>query len=257
MKRLAALILALAASCCALDLSPVGAPTGGSCTILDKGYYVVCYRADWRIPQWVGEHLTPEQFRVPRVERTGGFRRDPAIAKADQAGASDYRGSGYDIGHQAPAGDFAFSAEAMRATFIFTNAAPQTPQLNRGPWRDLEVAVRALAASEGEVWVFTESTGSDGELSGRIRIPRVFWKVLLLVRSDGPHAYAYAFRNTNTSPAFADRAVALEVVEEATGLHFFPAITIPDAERTITHQLPAHAPLPADAEQADTIHKRK
>ena len=257
MKRLAALILALAASCWALDLSPVGAPTGGSCTVMDKGFYVICYRADWRIPQWVGEHLTSEQCRVPHVERAGGFRRDPAIPKADQASAADYRASGYDIGHQAPAGDFAFSAEAMRATFVFSNAAPQTPQLNRGPWRDLEVAVRALAASEGDVWVFTGSTASAGQLKGRVRIPGMSWKVLLLIRSDGPHAYAYALRNTNTPPAFTDRAVSLSAVEAATVLHFFPAVGLPDSERTVTHQLPAHAPLPADAEQAKTIHKRK
>ena len=251
------LALVCALRLCALDLSPVGAPTGGACTVIDKGYYVICYRADWRIPQWVGEHLTPDQFRVPQVKRSGGFRLDSTIPKADQASAADYRKSGYDIGHQAPAGDFAFSVEAMRSTFIFTNAAPQTPQLNRGPWRDLEVAVRALAASEGDVWVFTGSTASAGQLKGRVRIPGISWKVLLLIRSDGPHAYAYALRNTNTPPAFTDRAVSLSAVEAATVLHFFPAVGLPDSERTVTHQLPAHAPLPADAEQAETIHKRK
>ena len=91
MKTAVWILLVFAASCYALDLSPVGAPTGGACIIMDKGYYAICYRADWRIPQWVGEHLTSEQFRVPQVKRTGGFRLDPDVAKADQSEIGERR----------------------------------------------------------------------------------------------------------------------------------------------------------------------
>lgn len=258
MRRLL-LIALFAASCWALDLSPVGAPTGATCTVLDKGWYVTCYQPGWRMPQWVGEHLTPQQFRLPQVKRTGGFRIDPAVSRMDQAGAADYRGSGYDIGHQAPAGDFAFSPDAMRATFLFTNAVPQTPQLNRGPWRDLEVAVRALAAAEGDVWVFTGPAGGVKEIFHvTMTAPVSCWKTVLLIRSDGSHAlYTYALPNSATPPYFEQGSESLSDLEGATKLHFFAAVLLSLPERQAVHQLPAHAPLPADAEQAKTIHRRK
>ena len=256
MKRILVGLL-LAGACWALDLSKVGAPTGGACVIMDKGAYVTCFRADWRIPQWVGEHLTPAQFQAPQVERTGGFRLDPDVPKEAQASLADYRRSGYDIGHQAPAGDYGFSAEAMRSTFVFINAAPQRPGLNRGSWRDLEIAVRALTV-DGDVWVFT---GPDGPgktlLNKRVAIAGAFWKVILLERKDGTHTvYAYDLPNSKQPVAYVMYADPLGDIEDVTGLHFFPDLQLTDADRRATNNLPVHPALPADAQQTQAMHTR-
>ena len=53
-----------------------------------------------------------------------------------------YRGSGYDRGHLKPAADSKGSMEEMESSFLMTNMAPQTPNLNRGIWKQLEEAVR-------------------------------------------------------------------------------------------------------------------
>lgn len=249
--------LLLAGACWALDLSKVGAPTGGACVIMDRGAYVTCFRADWRIPQWVGEHLTPQQFQVPQVERTGGFREDPDVPKEAQASLADYRRSGYDIGHQAPAGDYGFSAEAMRSTFVFINAAPQRPKCNRGSWRDLEVDTRATSAAEGEEWVFTgPSIEGTKLLNKRVRIPEKFWKVILLERPDGSRE-VYTYEVPNAQPqAYSMYAESLEEIEDATGMKFFPAIDLTDAERRATNKLSVHPALPADAQQTQAMHTR-
>lgn len=42
-----------------------------------------------------------------------------------QAKLGDYRGSGYDRGHQVPAADCKFSQEAMNETFYLSNMCPQ------------------------------------------------------------------------------------------------------------------------------------
>ena len=112
----------------ALDLSPICTPQGGSCTVMDRTYYVICYQPEWRIPEWVAEHVTREQLLAPAVPRKDAFRPDPDVP-AGRAELLDYQGSGYDRGHQAPAGDFRYSIEAMRATFLLSNMAPQRPEM--------------------------------------------------------------------------------------------------------------------------------
>jgi endonuclease G len=56
----------------------------------------------------------------------------PSITTAT---SRDYAGSGYDKGHMAAALDFASDCEKEEMTFVYYNALPQTPNLNRGVWK--------------------------------------------------------------------------------------------------------------------------
>ena len=74
------------------------------------------------------DESTPEQFR--------------ALLK-------DYRGSGFDRGHQAPAADFKHSQAAMDETFLLSNISPQVGKgMNRDYWARIETWVRTLAQDE-------------------------------------------------------------------------------------------------------------
>ena len=66
------------------------------------------------------------------------FEVDPEAA--DCPTPDDYTRTGYDRGHMAPNYLIAtrYGKVAQRETFLMSNIVPQTPELNRGPWRILE-----------------------------------------------------------------------------------------------------------------------
>ena len=95
----------------------------------------------------------------------------------------------------APAGDFTRSQEAMSATFLLSNMAPQLPALNRGRWAVLERDIRALAVRFKAMWIITGSLFLDS-LSrpgfarafigpDRVAVPTHFYKVILTEDSAG------------------------------------------------------------------------
>ena len=129
--------------------------------LLVKEFFVICHDMEQEIPEWVTYHLTRENLQGT-TQRTDDFRPDPELAPGERAELVDYRNSGYDRGHMAPAADFKRSQEAMSETFLLSNMAPQRPSLNRGIWERLEREVRSLADAHGSIWVFTGALFLDG-----------------------------------------------------------------------------------------------
>lgn len=158
--------------------------------LADRTYFIACHNSSRKVPVWVGYELKPGHLTHPSVTRTR-FRRDPFLA---QAGAedSDYTYSGYSRGHMAPAADFAWSAEAFRATFLLSNAVPQLQSVNAGPWARLENAVRRMARTADRIYVFSGPIFGD-EASviggGRVAVPTHFFKAVLV--EHGGHRTVY------------------------------------------------------------------
>ena len=100
----------------------------------------------------------------------------PLNARAD---LNDYRGSGYDRGHLAPAADFKYSFTTMDNSFLLSNIAPQEPTFNQHAWNGLESATRACAQQVRELTVLTGTLGKSGSLhgQGRVTIPSSFFKM--------------------------------------------------------------------------------
>lgn len=106
-------------------------------------------------PVWVAQRMTPDRL-VNRVPRDNKFMPDPDLPPGKRAELEDYRGSGYDRGHMAPAADMRFSAQAMKESFYLSNMAPQVgPGMNRGIWSDIEAAIRQWVAKRGELFIYT------------------------------------------------------------------------------------------------------
>ncbi|MEE1182873.1 MAG: DNA/RNA non-specific endonuclease, partial [Paludibacteraceae bacterium] len=80
--------------------------------------YTVSYNSDWKLPNWVAYELTAQEV-AGELPRTDHFYPDPMVV-GKQAENSDYRKSGYDRGHMAPAADMKWSETAMRESFYFT-----------------------------------------------------------------------------------------------------------------------------------------
>jgi endonuclease G len=179
---------------------------------LDHKYFEVFYSPEYRLAKYVRYTLTAEQLRARRFKRSDRFRTDDQLAALGQptVQVKDYRKSGFDKGHLAPADDFAWSQEAMDETFVLTNIVPQKPALNRGLWKALENQVRRWACGEEKITVFTGpilAAGLKTTKSG-IPIPKEFFK--LIVDETPPRKHAvYILRQNDKGDLLARRLVTL------------------------------------------------
>lgn len=202
--------------------------------------FTLSYDADYKTPQWVAWTLTAAEAEGTEP-RGKSFTPDPAVRGA-QAYTTDYKGSGYDRGHMAPAADMKWSARAMTESFYLTNVCPQNRNLNRGDWKDLEDLTRDLARRFGAVSVTAGpvyTSRSPRRIgANRVAVPDAFYKVLLIKVRGNYRAYGFLFRNEAGSRPLTAYQLTVDEVERRTGIDFFPSL--PDkVERTIEACKPA------------------
>ena len=106
--------------------------------------YALEYSLHHKTPVWVAHLLRPE-YTVGCLERDDTFEADLSVPLKHRVYPTDFRSSGYDMGHMVSSADMSWDALVMRETFIMTNIAPQLPGFNRGIWRRLEDQTRAWA----------------------------------------------------------------------------------------------------------------
>ena len=104
---------------------------GPADTIIDREGYALGYSEYHEQPAWVIYHMTAEEATTKATSREDNFRPDPEIPTGS-ATLADYRGSGFDRGHLAPAADMAFSVKTMDESFYMSNMSPQRGEFNRG-----------------------------------------------------------------------------------------------------------------------------
>ncbi|SDL45653.1 endonuclease G [Catalinimonas alkaloidigena] len=199
-------------------------PVPGQQIVRYTGYTLSYSEADEQAA-WVAYQLTKSEVRG-KVERTDNFREDDQI-KTGSAAASDYRNSGYDRGHMAPAGDMKWSKKAMSETFYYSNMSPQAPAFNRGIWNELEQKVRNWAEKEGDLYIVTgpvlepglKKIGTNG-----VSVPRFYYKVVLDARGPELKAIAFLLPNRGSQKELSSFVVSIDSVEQRTGLDFFPQL---------------------------------
>ena len=169
--------------------------------------YTLCYRESYELAEWVSYSLTRSQLEHKVTGRTNDFRADTLISTGS-AKPSDYKGSGFDRGHLAPAADMAWSIKSAHDSFLMSNMSPQTPSFNRVIWKLLEEAVRKWAHQYGTIYVVTgpvlEKDASEYESIGEseVAVPEYFYKALLVfipVYADTNSA-SNSNTNSNTIP---------------------------------------------------------
>lgn len=159
--------------------------------------FAIYYSPQDKKPIYVVEKLNKEQFSSAHPRRSNQFYEEARLPFSERALLSDYRGSGYDRGHNAPAGDMS-NERAMAQSFSLANMMPQARQNNQGIWaKNIEEPTRAYVKRvEGDIYVFTGSTGNSGSIGkGRVTIPSHLYK--LVYDSNKKMAWAYWIENTN------------------------------------------------------------
>lgn len=192
--------------------------------IRHKGY-TLQYNEAHEQAEWVAYQLTDSEV-YPDIDRTNDYRSDPQV-KTGSATISDYRHSGYDRGHLAPAADMEWSNTAMSQSFYLSNMSPQEAGFNRGIWRKLESTVRNWAIENEEVYVVTAGILEPGLKdigSNDVSVPDYYYKVILDYKLPERKAIGFILPNRKCSKSLADYAVTVDDVEMRTGIDFFHSI---------------------------------
>lgn len=217
------------------DNLELGAPEGGIVErIFEREGYAFGYSEIHEQPLWVTYKLTADELDQKRTGRTDDFREDPRI-RTRSALPEDYKGSGYDRGHLAPAADMSWNKDVMSESFYMSNMSPQKPDCNRGIWVELESQIRDFARREKEIFVVTgpvfyegKSVRSIGSVN-RISVPHAYYKVVYDL-TPPCKMIGFIIPNEGTWKGLKWFAVPVEKVEKVTGLTFFPALESADAD---------------------------
>jgi endonuclease G len=210
----------------------------GPTELIFRQGYVLEHSSLGKIPLWVCEHVTAEQLKG-HLARNNKFLADPDL-KGPKALPNDYARSGYDRGHQAPAGNQTTDERLKAQTFFMSNMAPQRPSLNRGIWRQLEEKTRRWVRRYGQAYEWTgpilcvrtsaaslpdtfpcrvETIGAN-----KVVVPLFFYKIILVEDHSTWRSIAYVLPNADfKAPYRVDEFItSIDSIERRTGINFMP-----------------------------------
>lgn len=164
--------------------------------------FAVIYSTRSKAPVVVVERLNRAKLADARdEERTDKFYPDPRLKAKDRASLDDFKGSGCDRGHMAPAADQP-DAASMAQSFALTNMVCQDPTNNRKIWSKLESDTRKYAMrASGDVYVFSgplflaASTPTVGR--GKVWVPSDLFK--LVYDASSKRAWVHVLPNNPTA----------------------------------------------------------
>jgi len=206
--------------------------------------YIMSYDRRNRIPHWVFEHLTKDSCqKTEGVDRAhSDFSVDKSLHPFFQSANTDYKYSGFDRGHMAPAGNHRRDQQMCNETFLLSNMAPQVGRgFNRDKWEHLERYVRKMTKLYRNVYVCTgplylPHMEQDGKMyvkyqvigQNNVSVPTHFFKVIV-GETDNKDLELEAFVMPNEqipdNTPLDNFRVPPDSVERAAGLLFFDRLS--------------------------------
>lgn len=207
-------------------LQEVRKPAGLREEIVRYTGMTVSFNSDTHQPNWVAWELLDSEV-TGESGREPGFLVDPEVDGC--ALPDDYRLTGFDRGHMAPAGDMKWHPQAMRESFYMTNICPQAGDLNRGAWKKLEEKCRQRAKADSALIIICgpmfDKSGPSARIGATgVAVPQSFFKVILAPFVEHPWAIGFIMPNGYVAGGMQKAAVSVDKVEELTGYDFFSAL---------------------------------
>ena len=196
--------------------------TGVSEKLVEHIGYTVSFNTKHNIPNWVAYDLTSEEVAgvTPRAKH---FEPDPQII--DCPTTDDYKNSGYDRGHMAPAGDMKWSEQAMTESFYLSNICPQNHNLNGGDWKALEEHLRTMATQYEKVYIacgpIISAKPKTIGMYHKVAVPDAFFKVVLRKKGDSWSAIGFMMPNQAGHKSLNKYAMSVDDIEIITDMDFF------------------------------------
>ena len=230
------------------DLKTLGLPKiEANETLIEHSAMTLVYDEEHEQAKWVAHMIVPEVIQG-NVSRSNDFRPDPKVSSGSAVEADyflkylqpdssfEYDGFGYDRGHLAPSADFRWSQLALSESYFYSNMSPQTPELNRGRWAELEGLMRAYMTNSPHTQLYVV-TGPvlhknlpkiDRSLNG-VSIPEYYYKVIL--DKNQQRAIGFLFPNKECPYPVESYAVSVDSIETLTGLDFYH--NLPDSQENL------------------------
>ena len=213
------------------------APTAD--TICSYTGFDLGYNEAFEQASWVAYELTREEVESDLADRTDDFRSDTSIGTGS-AELKDYRRSGFDRGHLAPAGDMKWSELAMSESFLLSNMSPQVPSFNRGIWKKLEEQVRDWAVEKERLYVITGPVLSSIDSTigaNEVGVPDAYIKVLVDLSPPEHSFIAFLLPNSRSSEELIEFSISVDSLEQVTGYDFFASAPEQDVIDWLESQL--------------------
>ncbi|KAJ8958220.1 hypothetical protein NQ318_017361 [Aromia moschata] len=149
----------------------------------------------------------------------------------------DYKGSGYDRGHLAAAGNHKSHQNHVEQTFFLSNMAPQVGVgFNRDSWNRLEKHVRRLTKVYTNAhYIYLEKRATEKNYvkyevigANHVAVPTHFYKIVVGETPDGKlemESYVMPNQVIDNQVPLTSFQVPPESIERAAGLLFFSNIT--------------------------------
>jgi DNA/RNA endonuclease G (NUC1) len=144
--------------------------------------YVACFDNKTNGSLYVSSDLRSELVNNHRNRDDNKFEQDMDVAKQNRINQKEYTNSGFDRGHLQTNSHSDATEESQQETFLMSNILPQTPELNRGAMKELEIYISQLTKKEGRLLVITGPVYKDGydnrlSTSDRVVVASHFFKI--------------------------------------------------------------------------------
>jgi endonuclease G len=183
--------------------------------------FAVMHSGKSHTPVYVAEKLSRGALQDAHKKRTNKFFADGRLPRSERAELDDYKGSGFDRGHMAPAADMS-TLNGMAQCFSLANMIPQAPKNNQKAWASIEKATRKyIKRADGDVFVITGPVFDNNPPtigSNRVWVPRYIYK--LVYDPSANKAWAHWIENTDTAKA--GKPISYQELVHRTGINFLP-----------------------------------
>jgi len=186
--------------------------------------FAVLHSGESKTAVYVVEKLNRARLQDADEKRTDKFYAEARLPPAERAQLDDYKGSGFDRGHLAPAADMP-NVNAMAQSFSLANMVPQAPENNRGIWaKSVESATRKyVMRAEGDVFVFTGAVFTKPVQTigaGKVWVPSHLYKLVY----DQKQNKAWAHWVENKDDAVMSKPISYAELVKRVGIEFLVGI---------------------------------
>ncbi len=186
--------------------------------------FAVLHSGLTRTPLYVAEKLNAKRLEDAKGEdRTDRFYEEARLPSAERSTLADYRNSGYDRGHMAPAADMS-DPRAMAQSFSLANMVPQAPENNRRTWARIESDTRKFVMrAKGDVYVITGPYFQPPVATigpSKVAVPSHLFKLVY----DETSGRAWAHWVENKDSGRAGRPITYAQLVSITGIEFLPGL---------------------------------